>query len=116
MRALLGYPSALITSFPWNLRMKMFGKLLLLAFVAGPAFALNPGEKVDNFRLLDADGKSHELYYLSDMKAVVLMVQGNGCPIVRQAVPALRAVRDEYRSRGVEFLLINSNLQDKSDA
>jgi len=76
------------------------------------AWALNPGDKVDNFRLLDDAGKSHELYYLSDMKAVVVMVQGNGCPIVRQAMPALRDVRAAFKDQGVEFLLLNSNLQD----
>ncbi len=70
---------------------------------------------VDNFRLLDQQGKSHELYYLSDMKAVVVMVQGNGCPIVRQALPALAEVRAKYQAQGVEFLLLNSNLQDTRD-
>jgi peroxiredoxin len=84
--------------------------------LAGSALALTPGERVDNFRLLDHRGASHELYYLSDAKAVVLMVQGNGCPIVRKALPALKALRDRYHERGVEFLLINSNLQDDRDA
>ena len=50
------------------------------------------------------------------MKAVVLMVQGNGCPIVRHALPALKEVRAKYESQGVEFLLLNSNLQDKREA
>jgi len=82
----------------------------------GGALALEPGQRVDNFRLLDHRGVSHELYYLSDAKAVVLMVHGNGCPIVRNALPTLRALRDRYGGRGVEFLLINSNLQDNRDA
>jgi peroxiredoxin len=85
-------------------------------WLGAPAFALAPGEVVDNFRLLDQAGKSHELYYLSDMKAVVLMVHGNGCPIVRQALPALREIRQKYQASGVEFLLLNSNLQDNRDA
>jgi peroxiredoxin len=89
--------------------------VLPLLWLAGQAWAVNPGQVVDNFRLLDQNGKSHELYYSSDMKAVVLMVHGNGCPIVRQAVPALREIRDRYQSQGVEFLLLNSNLQDKRD-
>src|SRR5262245_49675755 len=89
----------------------------LTAFwLAAPALALAPGDVVDNFRLLDQNGKSHELYYSSDMKAVVIMVQGNGCPIVRQALPALKEIRDQYQVQGVEFLLLNSNLQDKRDA
>ena len=92
--------------------------LLLLSGLglAGSASALSPGDRVDNFRLLDQKGESHELYYLSDAKAVVLMVHGNGCPIVRQALPALKEVRDRYRAQGVEFLLIDSNLQDDRDA
>ncbi|MBM0103700.1 redoxin family protein [Steroidobacter sp. S1-65] len=86
--------------------------LALIAVVSAPARAIEPGAKVDNFRLLDHRGKSHELHSLAGMKAVVIMVQGNGCPIVRQALPALAEVRARYRNQGVEFLLLNSNLQD----
>jgi peroxiredoxin len=98
--------------------MKTVLRCLVLSFVlgTGPALALSPGERVDNFRLLDQNGESHELYYLSDAKAVVLMVYGNGCPIVRQALPMLKEVRDHYRAQGVEVLLIDSNLQDDRDA
>ena len=76
-----------------------FAALALTGVLAGPAVAIEPGQVVDNFRLLDQQGKSHELYYLSDMKAVVVMVQGNGCPIVRQALPALAEVRARYQAR-----------------
>ena len=94
--------------------------LLLTAFAAfafcgAPAQAATPGDRIDNFRLLDQNGESHELYYLSAMKAVVIMVQGNGWPIVRESLPALRDIRDRYRSRGVEFLLLNANRQDRRD-
>src|SRR4051794_1055123 len=86
---------------------------ILAAFCsAGSALALSPGDRVDNFRLLDHAGQSHELHYLSDATAVVLMTYGNGCPIVRKSLPRLREIRDQYRARGIEFLLIDSNLQD----
>jgi peroxiredoxin/mono/diheme cytochrome c family protein len=85
---------------------------VLALSAASPALALNPGDTVDNFRLLDHTGTSRELYYLADMKAVVLMAQGNGCDAVRKSVPELRALRDKYRSQGVELLMINSNLAD----
>ncbi len=49
----------------------------------GASYAIQPGERVDNFRLLDQSGASHELHYLSDAKAIVLMVHGVGCPVVR---------------------------------
>jgi peroxiredoxin/mono/diheme cytochrome c family protein len=76
------------------------------------AHALEPGDRVDNFRLLDQNGVSHELHYLSDAKAIVLMVHGVGCPVVRQTLPGLKELRKKYRAQGVEFLMINSNLQD----
>jgi peroxiredoxin/mono/diheme cytochrome c family protein len=103
----------------WGSKMKTmlnFLRALPLALCASSiAWAMNPGERVDNFRLLDETGKSHELYYLSDMKAVVLMTQGNGCPIVRHAIHALHDVRAQFKDKGVAFLLINSNLQDTRD-
>src|SRR5512145_1931291 len=85
------------------------------------ASALSLGETVDNFRLLDHQGGSRELYYLSDMKAVVLMAHGpsggrNGCEAARASVPGLKALRDQYRTQGVEVLLIDSNLPDTSAA
>jgi peroxiredoxin len=93
--------------------------MMAVAWVAtaltSTAFAVEPGQKVDNFNLADHRGQPHALYDLSNKKAVVIMVQGNGCPIVRQALPALAEVRAKYREQGVEFLLLNSNLQDKRD-
>ncbi|MBB6094442.1 peroxiredoxin [Povalibacter uvarum] len=97
-----------------KLRLKLTGFAFALASTA--AVALTPGHVVGNFQLPDQSGKAHELYGSADRKAIVLMVQGNGCPIVRQAIPALREVRDQYQSQGVEFLLLNSNLQDSSDS
>jgi len=78
--------------------------------------AIQSGDHVENFKLLDHQGKSHELYYLSDTKAIVFMVQGNGCPIVRNALPRFKEIRDSYKAQGVEFLLINSNLQDNRNS
>ncbi|MEH6558022.1 MAG: redoxin domain-containing protein [Oceanicoccus sp.] len=70
------------------------------------------GMRVDDFELLDHQGAAHRLYYYDDAPAIVLMVQGNGCPIVRNVMPGLRDVRDVYAKKGVKFLLLNSNLQD----
>ena len=86
--------------------------LLALSVVAAPIFALSPGERVDNFRLLDHQGNSHELYRFADRKAVAVLVQGNGCPIVRNAMPRFKELRDQFAAQGVEFVLLNSNLQD----
>jgi peroxiredoxin len=90
--------------------------LTLATGLSVAAHAIEPGQAVENFRLQDQHGQPHELYALADSKAVVLMVQGNGCPIVRQALPALAEVRARYQGRGIEFLLLNSNLQDPREA
>jgi peroxiredoxin len=93
--------------------------LLLSALTAlgtATAAVLAPGGHVGNFTLQDETGVAHELYALSKKKAVVIMTQSNGCPIVRLAVPALREIRDRYRSSDIEFLLLNPTLQDTRDA
>lgn len=86
--------------------------LLIACFGLNGAWAAKPGDRIDNFRLLDQAGASHELYYLSDMKAVVIMTHGNGCPIVRKSLSEFKALRDRFGAQGVEFLMLNSNLQD----
>ena len=70
------------------------------------------GLLVDDFELSDQHGQSHSLTQYRDSKAIVLMVQGNGCPIVRNALADIKAVREAYRDRQVTFLMINANLQD----
>jgi peroxiredoxin len=100
--------------------MRIFVSSLLLGVLtaAGTAWAtvMAPGAHVGDFTLQDETGLAHELYALSKKKAVVIMTQSNGCPIVRLAVPALRQIRDRYRSSDIEFLLLNPTLQDTRDA
>ena len=91
--------------------------LLTLSSVALTALALQAqavqvNDRVENFRLFDHTGDSHELYYHSNAKAIAVLVQGNGCPIVRNAMPRFKELRDEFAKQGVEFYLLNSNLQD----
>jgi len=86
--------------------------LILGLSLALPALGLSPNQNVENFELLDHTGTAHELYYLSDAKAVVFMVQANNCPVVKQSLPELKALRDAYSEKGVEFRMINSSLAD----
>src|SRR5690348_4060621 len=89
---------------------------LSVGLVAGKAAESVPAngfvQRVDNFQLADQHFDSHELYRLKDAKAVVLYTQLNGCPIVRNTVAEYKRLRDEYRRKGVEFLMINSSLAD----
>jgi peroxiredoxin len=88
----------------------------VLMAVAGSAAGLAPGAHVPDFTLTDETGATHELYALSAKRAVVIMTQSNGCPIVRLAVPALREIRDRYPKRDIEFLLLNPTLQDSAES
>jgi hypothetical protein len=85
----------------------------LLAALLLPLQALaSQTQRVDNFVLLDHTGKAQELYY-GNHKAIALMVHGNGCPIVRNAITDFKALRDEFEPKGVRFAMLNANLQDE---
>ena len=71
---------------------------------------------IDNFMLSDTDFMGHELYRMTDAKAIVIVTTGNGCPIARNLTPHLKALKAKYGGQGVQFLLLNSNLQDGRDA
>jgi AhpC/TSA family protein len=86
--------------------------LSVAALLSSATLAFGSPEIVDNFRLTDQQGTSHELYYLSDMKAVVLLAQGTGCEASQKAAATLEGLRAKYEPQGVTFLLLDSNLQD----
>lgn len=81
-------------------------------FVVGLVHA----ERIDNFMLLDQHGDAHNLYYHKDKSAIVIMIQGNGCPIVRNALTDYKALRDTYADQGAHFFMLNANLQDLRSA
>ncbi len=61
---------------------------LLSLFALAPLAAQTT---VGDFALLDHQGAFHQLSRYADQKAVVLMVQGNGCPIARVTYPRLKS-------------------------
>jgi len=69
-------------------------------------------QKVDNFVLLDHTGAAQELYYDKEAEAIVLIVQGNGCQIIRSLTPDFQALQKDYEKKGVRMFMLNSNLQD----
>jgi hypothetical protein len=90
--------------------------VLSSALLAASTMAAESERHVDNFTLLDNKGKAHELYYEKDAAAIVLIVQGNGCQVVRSSLADFKALRDDYASRGVSVYMLNSNLQDSRDS
>ncbi|MCX8238609.1 MAG: redoxin domain-containing protein [Akkermansiaceae bacterium] len=72
--------------------------------------------KVENFALIDHEGKFHELNYylkLPRVKGLVIFIQGNGCPLVQKRIPELDRMRTEFEKRGILFCMLNANLQDE---
>ncbi len=91
--------------------MRLFTTALFLLLLSAPGFAVESRE-IGDFSLLDHQGKFHQLSWYGDQKAVVVFVQGNGCPIVRNGAPTLKAIRDEYEDKGVTFFMLNPQPQD----
>lgn len=71
---------------------------------------------VDNFMLVDANLEAHELYRMGDASAVVLITQANGDAVIRELAPAVNALAATYGAKGVEVLMLNSNLKDSREA
>ena len=92
--------------------MRVMFKVLAAALAAGAASgvsALSVGERVDDFRLLDQRGQAHQLHYLSDLRAVVLMAHTTGCAEASAFVRRLEQAAEDWAGKGVAFLLVNSD-------
>jgi len=79
------------------------------AAVTGHTLPIN---KIKNFKLADQNGKAYELYKMTDAKAIVLTMHTKGCPIGQQLQPDFKDMQAKYESKGVKFLMLNSNLYD----
>jgi len=71
--------------------------------------------RINDFALYDAFGNFHRLSTYNDHKAIVLLVQGNGCPIVRNVLSDFNTIVKEYQNKNFKFFMINSNIQDSRD-
>ena len=96
--------------------MKLYHLLVICALVIASGCRNTPEPIADNrindYALFDASGGFHRLSTYNDSKAIILWVQGNGCPIVRNAVTDFNAVVADYKVQGFTFFMINSNPQD----
>ena len=70
------------------------------------------GRRVAEFTLKDYRGKPHSLADHAGRRAVVLLFMGVECPLAKLYGPRMQELADEYASRGVAVLGIDSNVQD----
>lgn len=80
--------------------------------LTGSAMALAVGDRVENFRLMDHTGGSHELHYFADAPALVLMTHNTSCPALSDSLQDLTAMHQQFGPEGAEIMLINSDLRD----
>ncbi|MCI0379373.1 MAG: redoxin domain-containing protein [Gemmataceae bacterium] len=71
-----------------------------------------PGAPVANFALQDIHRRPRSLDTFKDKKAFVVVFIGTECPLANLYVPTLIDLHKEYAAKGVQFLAVNSNLQD----
>lgn len=72
------------------------------------AYTLQPGKKAPDFTLPSTDGKTYSLSDLTE-KYLVVFFTCNHCPYVIGSDEVTRKTADEFASRGVSFIGINSN-------
>ena len=82
--------------------------------VAAPMADL--ASRVDNFRVITAEGRALELYRMKDASAIVMIMHGVGSPEVAKLAPELAKLQAAYKDKGVEFMLVNSNPKDERAA
>ena len=93
---------------------------MIVALLAGSALGLGsgsvpqPGERIDDFVLLDHNGQAHKLYYLSDARAVVLTAHSTACPTDYRS--RLEQAAATYGERGVAFLLVDAEPAARHDS
>ncbi len=67
---------------------------------------------IKDFTLVDQTGATHSLSDYASKDYIVMYIHGSGCPIARLSVPEYQEIAQNYRSKNIEFLMLNSFIQD----
>ena len=70
------------------------------------------GSVVADFTLPDADGKDHTLASLKGSKGTVVIFMATKCPVSNAYNERMQKLADDYASRGVNVVGINSNVAE----
>jgi len=94
---------------------KLFiNSLLVFLFVFSNSYAGDP-TIVEDFTLNNYDGKSYTLSDSKDAKAIVIMFISARCPVSNAYNERMAKLYDDYSSKDVAFLAINSNKAENSE-
>lgn len=90
--------------------MKKYIFTVIIIIAVSTSFAKNT--KVEDFKLKDYNGKEHSLNDFKESKAIVLMFIATQCPVSNAYNTRMKSLYDEYKSKDVKFIGINSNKQE----
>lgn len=94
---------------------KIFG-LLTIAIFSMLSFVAHAQDSflksIKEFELVDHMGVTHSLDEYKDRDFIVMYIHGSGCPIARLSVPTYLSIQQEYADKNIEFLMLNSFIQD----
>jgi peroxiredoxin len=77
--------------------------------------SISIGQPVADFKLPDVDGKEHSLLSLKGKNGTVIIFLSTQCPVVRAYNERIEKLAEDYRSRGVNVVGINSNVTESID-
>jgi hypothetical protein len=60
-------------------------------------------------KLTDIDGRTHEPFADSNVKAVVLIFVMHDCPIANSYIPAINRLHETYTPRGVKWFIVHTD-------
>lgn len=69
-------------------------------------------KSIKDFELKDHNGVTHSLSEYEDRDFIVVYIHGTGCPIARLSVPSYLQIQAQYADANLEFLMLNSFIQD----
>lgn len=87
--------------------------VLALTTVSGAAPSKIVGTRVQNFMLADQSGMGHQLFYYKDAAAIVLVSSAQGDKTSERAEAALKQVRDAFKGKNIQFMMLDSSLKSK---
>src|SRR5262245_51647526 len=103
LRPLLGGLFIVTLGVPW---------LLQLQADSTKTPAKSSAKAIAAFALPDAAGRAVSLDDFKDKKAVVVVFLGTECPLNNQYLGRLAQLHKEFADKGVQFVAVNSNVQD----
>lgn len=90
-----------------------FSTILFLSLIINSNLLPNDNvRKIENFKLRDYNGKEYQLSDFKNSKAIVIIFVATQCPVSNAYNSRMEKLYEEYKTKDVAFIGINSNKQE----